>query len=119
MCLTTRLYGNINFYTMVCIICFYVFVLIAFLKHDRYSSKVTKPINNLDVTYATFHWLKLVRPCVAQKWQPSFSSKRTIDSLRTNYLLLKIQVLRCLQKQIAPGCIDRNGSSFEKNANQP
>ena len=52
---------------MVCIICFDVFALIAFLKHDRYSSEVTKPINNLDVTYATFHWLKLVRPCVAQK----------------------------------------------------
>ena len=51
---------------MVCIICFDVFVLIAFLKHDRYSSEVTKPINNPDVTYATFHWLKLVRPCVAQ-----------------------------------------------------
>ena len=47
--------------------CFYVFVLITFLKHDRYSSKVTKPINNLDVTYATFHWLELVKPCVAQK----------------------------------------------------
>ena len=52
---------------MVCIICFDVFALIAFLKHDRYSSEVTKPINNPDVTYATFNWLKLVRPCVAQK----------------------------------------------------
>ena len=52
---------------MVCLICFDVFVLIAFLKDDRHSSEVTKSITNPDVTYATFHWLKLVRPCVAQK----------------------------------------------------
>ena len=57
----------ISIRTMVCIICFDVFALIEFLKHDRYSSEVTKPINNPDVTYTTFHWLKLVRPCVAQK----------------------------------------------------
>ena len=42
---------------MVCIICFDVLALIKFLKHDRYSSKVTKLINNLNVTYTTFHWL--------------------------------------------------------------
>ena len=44
---------------MVCIICF-DFALIKFLKNDRYSSEVAKPIYNPDVTYATFHWLKLV-----------------------------------------------------------
>ena len=53
---------------MVCIICLDVFGLI---KHDRYSSKVTKPINNPDVMYATFHWLKLVRLCIAQKYLDS------------------------------------------------
>ena len=36
---------------MVCIICFDVFALIAFLKHDRYSNEVTKPINKPDVTF--------------------------------------------------------------------
>ena len=52
---------------MVCIICFEVLVLIKFLNPDRYSREVTKPINNQDVTYETFYWLKLVRPFVTQK----------------------------------------------------
>ena len=52
---------------MVCMICFDVLVLIKFLKPDRFSHEVTKLINNPDVTYETFHWLKLVRPFVTQK----------------------------------------------------
>ena len=57
---------------MVCIICFDVFVLIGFLKHDRYSSKVIL-VNNLakhDVSGISLaigqanigqamHWLKM------------------------------------------------------------
>ena len=35
--------------------------------YNRYCSKVIKLINNPDVTHATFHWLKLVRLCVALK----------------------------------------------------
>ena len=49
----------------VCIIYFDVLVLITFLKPDRYCCEVTKPINNPDVMYETFHWL--VRPFVTQK----------------------------------------------------
>ena len=95
---------------MVCIICFDVFALIKFLKHDRQSSEVTKPMNNPNMMYAIFHWLELVRPCIAQKCLDSnpASLKRTIDSHSINHLLLQIQVLRCLQKQIALGCINKN-----------
>ena len=49
---------------MVCIVCFDVLAIIKFLKHDRYSRKVTKPFNYSVVTLAENYlygriWLKI------------------------------------------------------------
>ena len=51
---------------MVCIVCFDVLVLIRFLKRNRYSREVIKPVNNPDMTQAIFHWLKLVSTVFGQ-----------------------------------------------------
>ena len=95
---------------MVRTICFDVLVLIKFLKPDRYYCEVTKPINNPDMTYQTFHWLKLVGPFITQKCLHSntiYIGKRTLARHSINQLLLKIQVLRYSQKQMVPSCIDK------------
>ena len=91
---------------MVCIIYFDVLVLIRFLTPDRSSREVTKLINNPDVTYETFHWLKLVRPFVSRQ-QHNLYLKRTLARPSTNQLLLEIQVLGYSQKQKVPSCIDK------------
>ena len=72
---------------MVCIICFDVFVLIRVVKHDRYSSKVIKLVNNpaehdvsgisLANTGQAMHWLKMA------ELQHKYYVKRALASCNT------------------------------------
>ena len=81
-------------------------------KLDGYSSDVTKLINNTDVTYTTFCWLKLVSLCIAQKCLDS-----TVTSIWKGLLLAIVYIYKsdivnpgvlCLQKQIILMWFDRN-----------
>ena len=83
----------------------YAFALIRFLKHDRYSSEVTKPINNPEVIYIRNILLAKAGQamCCIQEYLNSNVTSVIKGSTLANHiaqlyqLLLEIQVLHCIQ----------------------